>query len=552
MIVHKDLWNWRFGRCAFAAAFVLMSLGAFSEEGKQTVTTNELTPEKMQNCNSLTGTDFSGIQDASAQVTEAVFVASSDAWSGYCRVTGYVSSQVGIKVGLPTTWNGKFLELGCDGHCGTLDNESFLEKCSAALRKGYACITSDAGHRGAIVDAVWSRDSLTARMDWGFRAPHVVALAGKAILQRFYNRAPAYAYFSGCSTGGREALQEAQRFPWDFDGIIAGDPPIRLADLYVTFAWGQRVGRDASGKPLLNIDDLKLLTEGALKRCDMDDGLKDGIISWPFECPFRPADLACNVGHTSKCLAPDKIRVAEQIYSGPVDHQGRSLFGAGAVPGSETGEPALERFGGNWGIYYLGSARSPALYGTLTQEGLKYLFFSPAQQPSWTIQEFDFDRDYKRLDVMESLYDSSNPDLSRFKNEGGKLLIYEGLNDLSVLPQWVIQYFEKVQRVLGGTAQTQAFARMFLLPGVEHCDGGPGADTVDYLTYLENWVERGEAPEKLIAAHLKNPNSSGAAAFPLDPAKVAFTRPVFPYPTRVRYSGHGDPHDAANFIAVTP
>jgi hypothetical protein len=499
------------------------------------------------NCAALASADFSTVQDAPTQITEAVAVKASDALPGYCRVTGYVAPQVGIKLALPESWNGKFIEMGCGGHCGYLSEEQLSASCGEALRKGYACIISDMGHKGTGGDGLWAYNNLQAIVDWGYRGPHVTALAGKAISQTFYQKPPAHSYFSGCSTGGRQALQEAQRFPWDFDGIIAGAPPIRLADLYVTFAWGQRATHDAAGKPLLSIADLKLLTDGALARCDLDDGVRDGIISNPFTCPFRAADLACKKGQTTGCLTPEKVQAAEMIYSGPVDGAGNSLFGAGAAPGSELGEPELEKYGGDWGIYYLGTDQAPAAYADLTQEGLKYLFFSPAQSASWTMQQFDFDKDYKRLDVSQSLYDSSNPDLNRFKNAGGKLLIYQGLNDLSILPQWIIRYYQNVERVMGGREQTQDFVRLFSLPGVEHCAGGSGADIVDYLTYLEDWVEQEKAPDRLIAAHLKKLDWAHPPTFPLDPSNTAFTRPVYPYPTKAKYRGHGDPDNAASF-----
>lgn len=503
-------------------------------------------------CDGLVRADFSGVPEAPTQITEASSVEVSERLPAYCKVTGYVAPQVGFKLALPEKWNGKFIAIGCGGHCGYLSDEELAASCGEAVGRGYACIVSDMGHRGSGGDGLWAHHNLQATMDWGFRGTHVVAVAGKAIAETFYRKPPAYAYFAGCSTGGRQALQEAQRFPWDFDGIIAGAPPIRLADLYVTFAWGQRAGRDAAGKPLLSLADLKLLTGGALARCDLDDGLRDGVISSPFQCPFRAADVACKKGQTSGCLTPDKVQAAQKIYSGPVDGTGRSLFEAGATPGSESGGPDLEKYGGNWGVYYLGNGQEPAAYAGLTQDGLRDLFFSPAQSASWTIRQFDFDEDSRRLDVMQSLYDSSNPDLSRFRQAGGKLLIYHGLNDLSILPQWIIRYYEKVERVMGGREQTQSFARLFTLPGVEHCFGGPGADTVDYLTALERWVERGEAPDRLTAHHRKSTERGTPITFAVGPEDIAFSRPVYPYPVRVRYRGKGDPNEAGSFEASMP
>jgi feruloyl esterase len=504
------------------------------------------TPDREPSCSALAGHDFSTVQDAPTQLTSAAPVAAADGLPAYCNVIGYVTPQVGFEIALPALWNGKLIELGCGGHCGDF-SRYFSASCGGSLHKGYACIMSDMGHKGTGGDGLWASDNLQATVDWGYRATHVVALAGKAIARKFYDKPLVHAYFSGCSTGGRQALQEAQRFPWDFDGIIAGAPPIRLADLYVTFAWGQRVTHDAAGKPLLTMADLKLLTDGALAKCDLDDGVRDGIISSPFSCPFKASDLACKPGQSTGCLSPEKVKAAEQIYSGPVDSQGKSLFGAGAPPGSEFGGPWNEENGGNWGIYYLGKDGGAAAYSALTQEGLRVLFFSPPQPGNWTIRDFDFDKDYKRLDVMQSLYDSSNPDLSRFKSAGGKMLIYHGFNDLSILPQWIIRYYESVERVMGGREKTQSFVRLFSLPGVEHCSGGPGADTIDYLTYLENWVEQGKQPDRLVAAHLKKADGASPVTFPLDSSIVAFTRPVYPYPIKAKYLGHGDPNDAANF-----
>lgn len=381
-------------------------------------------------CKALESVDFSGIQDAPTQVIEAKLVGSTDSAGGFCQMQGYVSPQVGFELLLPSTnWNGKFIHLGNGGHGGAI----WPGACSMPLARHYACLQSDMGDKGTVLDGLWAYNNLSAELDWGYRATHVATLAGKAITQSFYQKPAAHSYFSGCSTGGRQAIQEAQRFPWDFDGIIAGAPPIRLADL-------------------------KLLTDGALAKCDMDDGVRDGIISSPFQCPFRAADVACKPGQTTACLTPEKVKAAEQIYSGPVDAHGTLLFGAGAFPGSEYDGPWNANSGGNWGIYYLGKDGSPADLASLTQEGLKFLFFSPNQPTTWTNKDFDFDKDYKRLDVMKSIYDSSNPDLSRFKAAGGKALIYHGLNDLSILPHWIIRYYEKVERVMGGRAQIQSFA----------------------------------------------------------------------------------------------
>jgi len=289
---------------------------------------------------------------------------------------------VGFLLRLPTNnWNGKFIEQGCGGYCG---NYRFITWCDNALRRGYTCIVSDGGHKSAR-DAKWAYNNLQAEIDLGFRAPHVTAIAGKAITERYYSQTPKKSYFMGCSTGGRQALMEAQRFPWDFDG--------------------------------------------------------------------------------------------------------------------------------------------------------------------WKPEDFDFDRDYKRLGIAEGLYAAGNPDLRKFKAAGGKLISYTGWNDAAGMPLAAADYYEIAEKALGGRAATQDFFRLFMLPGVDHCSGGDGAFAVDWLSYLEAWVEKHQAPDKIISSHVKLDNHDEAyqLKFPLDPARIEFSRPVFPYPTRVQYSGYGDPKDAASF-----
>jgi hypothetical protein len=496
-------------------------------------------------CQQLVNADFSEVAEAPTQVTSSSLIAPASEALGYCRATGYVAPNVGFELRLPTAWNGKLMYVGSGGHGGFLNADA----CSPHLKRGYACIVSDMGHQSTALDAKWAYNNLQAEIDWGYRGTHVAALAGKAIVSRFYSKDPVRSYYIGCSTGGRQGLQEAQRFPWDFDGIIAGAPPTRLADLYVTFAWGQRVTHDDAGHPLLGTSELKLLTDGALAKCDANDGLKDGIIGAPMSCSFRPSELVCTAGQESNCLTPRQVRAAEQVYSGPTNSDGKSLFGGGALPGSEHGGAWNAEHGGNWGIYYLGRPDKAALYAPLTLDGLRYLFFSPDPGPTWKITDFDFEEDYKRLDVMQSLYDASNPDLGRFKAAGGKLIIYQGYNDLSILPHWTFDYYTKVERVMGGKERTQDFLRVFALPGVEHCAGGAGADNVDYVSYLEDWVERGRAPDKLIAFRLRDGDraSRPAVEYPIPASDVAFSRPVYPYPLGVRYKGKGDPNSADNF-----
>jgi len=455
----------------------------------------------------------------------------------YCRVQGYTAPQIGFELYLPLEgWNKKFLQIGCIGHCGITE---LVALCP--LQKGYACIAADDGHKSTPSGALWGNENWQAKIDWGYRAPHVTAQAGKAIIHRFYGTQSARSYFLGQSTGGRQALQEAQRFPWDFDGVVAINPPPDLSAVYMTFAWGRQALHDTRGEPLLNNAELKLLTDSAVAKCDLSDGVKDGIIGDPLHCSFDPSELACKPHQVEGCLSPTQIDAIKKVYAGPTTSSGIRLTHGGPLPGSEFGNPIYDN---GWSESYLNDDSGTVELATL---GLRYLFFSSDPGHRWTLRDFDFDRDYRSLGVMEALYDASNPDLRVFKKAQGKLMIFQGLNDVAALPRSTIDYYEAVERVMGGRRATQDFVRLFLVPGVDHVHVGPGAATIDYLKALEDWVEEGRAPDRLIAVHLKHVDDDGR---PLDPSNVQFTRPLYPYPLRAKYRGRGNPADAESFVPV--
>ena len=450
----------------------------------------------------------------------------------YCQVEGYVAPQVGFGIVLPDThWNGKFIEVGCGGFCGSFD----VSECMEPLKRGYACIASDMGHEGS--GGLWAQNNLQAKIDWGYRGSHVTALAGKAITEHYYHQRPSRSYYSGCSTGGRIGMVEVQRFPWDFDGVVVGAPPLNFTAMSMTQLWGPLALRKEDGRSLLSKADAQLLHEAVLAQCDMDDGVKDGIVGNPLHCGFDPAKLACRVGQEKACLTQAQIQAVKKIYSGPVTSTGERIYVGGAVPGSEL----------SWsGTLFSDDGGMGFLYSYNTDK-FRYAAFSPDPGPRWTALDLDFDRDYKRLGVMESLYSATNPDLRSFKRSGGKLLVYQGWNDPFEAPRGIIDYYETVERTMGGHAQTQDFFRLFVVPGMNHCSGGEGAFAIDYLSYLETWAEKGQAPDVMIGAHVNTEDLSNGNKFPLDPARVAFTRPVYPYPIRAKYKGKGDPKNAGNF-----
>jgi feruloyl esterase len=477
-------------------------------------------------CQDLANQDFSGILDAPTQLTDAKLIPASGTIPSHCRIVGYVKPQVGFDLLLPEKWNGKFMEVGCGGWCGSTDPS----RCDSALRGGYACVDSDTGHKGSWGDTLWADGNLPAQVDFGFRAIHVSALAGKAIATRYYERGPAHSYFVGCSTGGYQGVMAAQRFPWDFDGIVAGAPDIDQGGANMRALWIARVFLDNDGKPLLTHDALHLTHEAVLKRCDMDDGVKDGIIGDPLACNFDPAELLCKSGQTSGCLTPAQVEVVRKLYSGPMTSDGKSISTGGFLRGSELG---WEHFWPAWGV----------------EQYFKYGVWGYSTGPNYKYTDFDFDRDYKRLGLAP-WYENSNPDLRKFKGAGGKLIVYHGGTDTVDLPGAMIDYYETVEKTMGGRASTQDFFRLFLIPGMNHCSGGAGAYAIDYVSQLESWVEQGKTPDVLVGAH---PSDSyhGPIEWPLDPSiPVDFTRPVYPYPTKAKYVGRGDPNRESSFGPV--
>jgi tannase/feruloyl esterase len=503
-----------------------------------------------QSCAVLASTDFAHLQDAPLQITDSRVIAASGKTPAYCRVQGYVLPQVGIEMRLPVAnWNGKLLEVGDGGWGGAM----YLFLCEGPVRKGYACIASDMGHKGATNLGLWARENLQAQIDYGFRATHVTALAGRALVQAYYGREASRAYMFGCSTGGYQGLVESQRFPWDFNGIVAIAPDADSeADVSMRQVWKFRSLIGVDGKPLLSHSDLELVHDAALQACDLSDGVKDGIIGDPIGCKFDPALLACGSGRTDHCLSAQQIQAVRRVYAGPVTSQGLPIATRGVFPGSEM----------DWEVDEHSSAE--------VEEFFKYMLSRPTPGPAWRITDFDFDRDYQRLG-LGALYTDNNPDLRRYKAAGGKLIVAQGGNDGLEIPGAIFDYYETVERTMGGRASTTDFFRLFLVPGMRHCSAGDGAFAVDYLSYLEAWVEQGQAPQVMVGAHVDTNyllehgedkegsdrdrvwSAAFKLAYPLDPEiPVTFTRALYPYPAFARYKGSGDANDARNFLAVTP
>jgi hypothetical protein len=495
---------------------VLILLGAPLSLSAQDQVPPEPMSDETARCSDLAKEDFSGITDAPTQIASTELVAATGDNPAYCKVIGSIKPNIGIALQLPTkTWNGKFMEGGCGGWCGVIYSWS----CRGPIRHGYACMASDMGHKGSPVDVSWAENNLQGQIDFGYRATHVSALAGKVIAAHFYGMPPARSYFDGCSTGGYQGVMEAQRFPWDFDGIIAGAPDIDETQANFRALWFARALQDAAGNKLFTRKDLTLLHNAALALCDLDDGVKDGIIGNPLGCRFRPETLLCKSGETSGCLSSAQIDAAKKIYAGPMNAVGERTSTGSFLIGSELG------WENDWPTQSLVDFFRYGLPGYSTD-------------PNWKDTDLNFDQDYKRFGLAPD-FENSNPDLRRLKAAGAKLIVYHGATDTSDPPAPVIDYYETVEKTMGGRKSTQDFFRLFLIPGMNHCVGGPGALDVDWIQVLEDWVEKGKAPDVIVGAHAGAPSSPG------------FTRPLYPFPAYAKYKGRGDVSQAANFVRVS-
>jgi feruloyl esterase len=431
----------------------------------------------------------------------------------FCRVAATLipsaDSDIKMEAWLPADWNGKFQAVGNGAFNGSMPYPAMR----TALGRGYAVAGTDTGHTGNSANfALGHPEKL---IDFGWRAVHETTVAAKRIVEAHYARAPQRSYWNGCSAGGRQGMQEALRFPADFDGIVAGAPGLdwtgRAAQANVI---AQSIERDPAGAVTPAMADL--LHKHALDRCDASDGLKDGLIADPRSCRVDPAALQCKAAGDSGCLTAAQVKTAALIYASRRNPAtGREI--AGLMPGSELGWTEQ-----GW----TASARA---------SGLSQFRFIVFKDPSWTLNAFDFDRDIVRADTEDAgIVNALDVNLDAFIARGGKLLQYHGWADPQISPMNTVQYYERVVARLGSEPVSRSF-RLFMAPGMAHCAGGEGPNSFDMLTALEQWVEQGRAPERVVAAHATR-------------GVVDRRRPLCPYPQIATYTGTGSVDEAENFV----
>ena len=444
----------------------------------------------------------------------------------YCQVTGYVAAQNKFEMRLPfpSDWNQKFFFTPCAGFCGGVISAA----CNPALARGYASVTTNGGHDGGQgFDGVWAANAPRLQEDFAWRGTHIVTIATKAITTQYYGRPITRAYISGCSKGGHAVLKEAQQFPEDYDGYLPIAPVYDLTGRIMAGAWFAQAVSDGRGGSVLDKAAADAIHKSVLTRCGAQAGVDEGFVTDPIGCDWRPELIACGAGSTGvECLTPRQVDVVKRLMSPAVNSKGNVVYAYPYLPGTET----------EWGFWNYG----PIPIGNYLVAD-QFLRFLADITPRKNVDplKFNFDRDPATLARARSIYDATSYDLRPLKARGGKILMWHGLADAGIMASSSIGYYESVIKAMGGRQHTEDFFRLFLIPGVHHCGGGPGLTDFDALTLLENWVEKGQAPDVLIARRAAN-------------GVLERSRPVYPYPIQARYSSTGDPKQAASFGPVDP
>ena len=414
-----------------------------------------------------------------------------------------------MEVWLPSKeWNGKFQFVGGGGWAGVISYAAM----ASALQEGYATASTDTGHVGG--NALFAIDHPEKLVDFAYRAVHESTVQAKAVLAKYYGQPQRLSYWNGCSTGGRQGLMSVQRYPEDFDAVVAGAPANYQTHLH---AWDLSVAVPVVKAPESAVPAAKLavLNRAVLDACDGKDGVKDGFLNDPRACTFDPSVLQCKQGDAENCLTAPQVASVKRAYGPAKTSSGEVVF-PGKEPGSET----------TWTAFLSNTQQAP---------GISVGSFQVAHNnASWDARTFDLDRDLKIVDEkVGAIVNAVNPDLRAFKARGGKLLLYHGWNDTAISPGNAIDYYSSVLKKMGG--KQDDFVRLFMAPGMAHCQGGQGPSQVNWMAALERWRESGVAPDRIEAARVSN-------------NRVDMTRPLCPYPQIAVYKGVGSTNDSSNFV----
>ncbi|HLH67429.1 MAG TPA: tannase/feruloyl esterase family alpha/beta hydrolase [Solirubrobacteraceae bacterium] len=492
-------------------------------------------PAKMP-CSALaTDPSFVTIPGNPTSIASATVVPAGSGNPEYCDVQGMIAPQTHFELKLPIdTWQGRYLQNGCGGYCGAVSSQTF-PSCDATLGGDFALATDDEGHasEGGLGGAgLFSFNSQKLREEYGYQSEQSLYVVARAIITAFYGQPPDYSYYDGCSDGGREAMEMAERYPDDFNGIIAGAPEIIAGPLNAELqTWDYRVNTAPDGSAILTATQAAILHNAVISACQGDDGVPgDGIITDPRDCNFSPFSIVCEPGQTSNCLTEQQARTAEELYQGPVDPQGRHLYPGGLPLGSES----------SWPFFQIpvspGPSTAALVYSGLSLPYLRFMLLPPGQLGPDPSQWQFTDQAFHSMFPAANVQDAMSTDLSAFRAHGGKLIIWQGWADQAIPTFGTVDYYETLAARNGGYAATQQFARMFLFPTVAHCGGGYANSSFDVLLPLVRWVEDGIAPSQIIAT-----DTIGGQTV---------TRPVYPYPEVPMYNGSGPTDEASSFHPI--
>jgi feruloyl esterase len=429
----------------------------------------------------------------------------------FCRVAATLKpssdSDIKVEIWLPASgWNHKFEAVGNGGWAGAISYGAMAE----ALRDGYVTSSTDTGHVGAT--GTFAPGHPEKLIDFGYRAVHEMTLKAKSVIDAFYGAATRMSYWNGCSTGGRQGLKEAQKFPDDYDGIVAGaaaNPRTRLSSWQI---WLAQVVLDPHN--YIPPSKYPVIHKAVLEACDAADGVKDGLIEDPTRCHFDPQTIQCKAADEPTCLTAGQVEAAKRMYTAPRNPRTNAPVYFNVEPGSELG----------WAML----ARGPEPFSAATDQ-FRYVVF----KPDWDWHTLNLDSDVALADQIDhETINAGDPNIKAFLGHGGKLLMYHGWADPGVPPLASVNYYKTAVDTLGGEAKTSDSIRLFMVPGMGHCGGGEGPNTFDMMTAMASWREKGHAPERIIAS------------------RPGRTRPLCAYPQVAKYKGTGSIDDADNFVCA--
>ncbi len=539
---------------SISASLLLCGNSAIAAPAGETQVPN-VAPVSSESCEHLASLELSNASITMAKAVPAgTFVGPPEEFTGrdlsafykmlpaFCRVVVHAKpssdSDIVVELWMPLSgWNGKLEGLGNGGFAGQIGYEGL----GAAIIHGFGAVATDTGHAGSPIDAAWAMGHPEKVADFGHRGIHEMTRVAKLVAQSFYGSGPKHSYFIGCSDGGREALMEAQRYPDDYDGILAGAPANYWTGLLST-AVVDLQALTATPENFIPPAKIPVIANAVLAACDKLDSVADGILNDPRQCHFDPASIECKAGEaTDKCLTAPQVASLKAIYAGLRDATGKQIF-PGYLPGAEEGR-------GGWETWIMGPAPGKSAQAFF---GLGYFSNMVYEKRGWDYKSFSVDSGIQTAkEKTAGALDAVNADLTPFRARGGKLILYHGWNDPAIPALNTVNYYDEVLAKMGQT-NADSFVRLYMVPGMQHCGGGTGPNEFGQFgasahsdpqhnayVALENWVEKGTAPGSFIASRHAGDTPQGA---------VTMTRPLCPYPLLAQYKGSGDQNSAENFV----